>query len=366
MNARLTASSTGEPNAPLRVILAGLGVRGKYWAEVITESSDAVIAAYVDPNPAARQRAIETFGDRPAFETVEDAIRGTPEAGALVLANPPIGREAQVRAACAARLPMLIEKPLALSVTEAAQLVAIAEDAGIPLMVGLNFRYLPVTIETRRLLASGQIGVPAFGRFTYERYRDGNRPDLNKYPLTMDQPMLWEQSIHHFDLLRYVYGSEPVAVQARTWNPPWSMYESDANVAALFTFENGMVVNYQGTWQSAWSEPQFEWRTDCTGGIIRQFDQFGALNFGTRFQKDLTPVPLPQHRIWVSETKGLFEAFCDAVLRGQPLQCSGRDHLQSLAMVEACAISSRAGSTIAIRDVLQGTALAGTAGAGQP
>jgi predicted dehydrogenase len=194
--------------------------------------------------------------------------------------------------------------------------------------------------------------MPEFGRFTYERYRDGNRPDLNKYPLTMDQPMLWEQSIHHFDLLRYVYGSEPVAVEARAWNPTWSMYESDANVAALFTFENGMVVNYQGTWQSGWAEPQFEWRTDCTNGVIRQFDQFGALHYATRFQKELTPVPLPEHRMWISETKGLLEAFVRTVLDGQPLQCSGRDHLQSLAMVEACAESSRKGKAVAIREIL--------------
>jgi predicted dehydrogenase len=220
-------------------------------------------------------------------------------------------------------------------------------------MVGLNFRYLPVTIETRKLIASGVIGAPSFGRFTYERYRDGNRADLNKYPLTMDQPMLWEQSIHHFDLLRYVYETEPVQVEARTWNPPWSMYQSDANVAALFTFANGIVVNYQGTWQSGWAEPQFEWRTDCTGGVIRQFDQFGALHYARRFEKEMTAVSLPEHRIWVSETKGLFSAFLNAVLHDQPLECSGRDHLQSLAMVEACAASSRAGTAIAIKDVIE-------------
>jgi predicted dehydrogenase len=55
----------------------------------------------------------------------------------------------------------------------------------------------------------------------------------------MVHPMLWEQSIHHFDLLRFVYGAEPVAVYARTFNPSWSMYEGDANVSALFTFSGG-------------------------------------------------------------------------------------------------------------------------------
>ena len=339
----------------LNVILAGLGVRGGYWGTVLTENPRCRIAAYVDPNQAMLAKAIERFGERPTFTSVAEAIMATPDVGALVLATPPIDRAAQFQSAANRGIPILVEKPLALSVREAIELIQIAETGHVPLMVGLNFRYLAVTKETRRLIADGTVGTPSFGRFTYERYRDGNRSDLNKYPLTMDQPMLWEQSIHHFDLLRYVYGSEPVTVEARTWNPPWSMYDSDANVAALFTFANGMVVNYQGTWQSGWAEPQFEWRTDCTNGVIRQFDQFGSLNYATRFQKELTAVPLPEHQIWVSETRGLLDAFVRAVLDKQPLECSGRDHLWSLAMVEACVESSRTGTAIAIRDILPST-----------
>lgn len=337
---------------PLRVLLAGLGVRGRHWAEVLTRSPRTDIAAYVDPHPAARDRMIAQYGERPAFESVEAALASAVEVEAVLLANPPVGRLAQVQAAAARSLPLLVEKPLALSLPEAAALVAIAEAASVPLMVGLNFRYLGVTQAVKRLLADETVGEAAFARFTYERYRDGNRPDLNKYPLTMDQPMLWEQSIHHFDLLRYVYGSEPVSVMCRTWNPAWSMYASDANVAALFTFANGMVVNYQGTWQSGWAQPRFEWRTDCTDGIISQRDQFGDLLYARHADADLTPVPLPPHEQWITETGHLLDAFVDAVVEGQPLQCSGRDHLSSLAMVEACILSTREDRCVAVNSVL--------------
>jgi predicted dehydrogenase len=332
----------------LRILLAGLGVRGRHWAEVITRNPRTEIAAWADPNPAAIERAAAQYGARPTFASLEAALAQGPSVDAVVLANPPIGRESQVRACAERGLPMLIEKPLALDVAEARMLVEIAEAAGVPLMVGLNFRYLGVTVETMRLLREAVVGQPAFARFTYERYRDGNRPDLNKYPLTMDQPMLWEQSIHHFDLLRYVYGSEPVAVKARTWNPPWSMYAGDTNVAALFTFANGMVVNYQGTWQSGWAEPAFEWRTDCTDGVISQRHQFGDLFYARRFDAALTPVALPPHEQWITETSGLLEAFVASVADGAPLQCSGRDHLASLAMVQACALSSQTGQSVEI------------------
>ncbi|MBL8132006.1 MAG: Gfo/Idh/MocA family oxidoreductase [Anaerolineae bacterium] len=336
----------------MRLILAGLGVRGRHWAEVINRSPRAEIVAYVDPNPTARDIAAAKYGMRPGFDSLEEALAALDDVDGLVLANPPIGREAQVRAAVERRLPMLIEKPLALTVEEAAQLVSIAEGTGVPLMVGLNFRYLGVTRATLELFAGGAVGVPSFGRFTYERYRDGNRPDLNKYPLTMDQPMLWEQSIHHFDLMRYVYQSEPVSIMARTWNPPWSMYASDANVAALFTFANGMVVNYQGTWQSGWSEPQFEWRTDCTGGVVSQRHQFGELFYARHEQAMLTPVSLPVHEQWITETEGLLDAYLNTMLDGAPLECSGRDHLHSLAMVQACAVSSRENRCVSLSEIL--------------
>jgi predicted dehydrogenase len=337
----------------VRVLLTGLGVRGRYWADVISRSPRSMIAAYADPNPAARERFNAQYGERPSFATPEEAIAAMPDLEALVLANPPIGRESIIRACAERRIPMLIEKPLALDMREAARLVGIAEAAGVPLMVGLNFRYLAVTRALLELLATGTVGTAAFARFTYERYRDGNRPDLNKYPLTMDQPMLWEQSIHHFDLLRYVYQTEPVTVQARTWNPAWSMYRSDANVSTLFTFVNGVHVNYQGTWQANWAEPGFEWRTECTGGIITQRHQFGDLYYARHADKTLTPVGLPPHEMWVTETIGLWEAFLATLLDGATLQCSGRDHLTSLAMVAACALSSERGETVHIREALE-------------
>ncbi len=347
----------------LRILLAGLGVRGMHWAEVIHRSPRCEIAAYVDPNPQALARAAEKYGARPTFTSVEAALDALPDIGALVLANPPIGRAAQITAAAARGIPMLVEKPLALSVREAVELLALAN--GVPLMVGLNFRYLGVTKAVMRLLADATIGQPEFARFTYERWRDGHRANLNKYPLTMEQPMLWEQSIHHFDLMRYVYELEPVMVEAQTWNPSWSMYQHDANVAALFAFRRSsgqpdLVVNYQGTWQSNWAQPGFEWRTECTFGVISQREQFGQLGYARRDDTELTEVLLPPHELWITETEGLLNAFVDSVVDGAPLQCSAADHILSLAMVEACARSSLERKAVTIESILEEGGFAAT------
>lgn len=336
----------------MRIALVGLGSRGRFWAETIRRSTDCELIGYVDPDPAALDRAQERFGKRPSFASLAEALAELDGVHALVLATPPETRDPDIAAACAYRLPLLVEKPLALDLEQASCYVEQTEAAGVPLMVGLNFRYLPVTQAYLELLDTGAAGQVEFARLTYERWRDGTLARLNSYPLKMAQPMLWEQSIHHFDLMRFVYRREPVAVYCRSWNPSWTMYADDTNIAALFEFEDNFEVNYQGTWQGGWDDLGFEWRTDGSEGIITQRDMFGALFHAKRADTELTEVDLPPFERWITDTSGLLAAFVRA-LRGAPLECSGRDHLRSLAMVEACILSAREGGRVEIPPLLE-------------
>lgn len=348
-------------SGPLRLLLAGLGARGRYWRTVIARESRAEAVAFVDPSPVAREAFAALQPDVPTFAELADAVAAV-RPDALVLATPPDTREAHIALACHERLPLLIEKPLALDLTDAARFVARAEAAGIPLMVGLNFRYLDVTVQTKRLLAEGTVGRAEYARFTYERWRDGYRPGINRYPLTMTHPMLWEQSVHHFDLLRFVYDDEPTEVAARTFNPSWSMYAGDSNVSALFTFAGGRIVNYQGTWQANHVVPEFEWRTECSEGILRQGDQFGDLTYARRDEPTPTPVHLRAHETWITDTAGVLATFVAHLLDGGPLECGGRDHLRSLAMVEACIRANETRAVVAIDDILGASASGMTRG----
>ncbi len=329
----------------LRVILVGLGARSRIWRRILDENPRTLIVGMVETNPAALATATEGRTGIATGTTLAE-VTSKVAADAVILITPPANRDSQIADACAAGLAILAEKPLADSVTKAEAHVAATERAGVPLMVGLNFRYLAVTQAMKRLWAEDTLGRPAFGRFNYERWRDGTQPHINRYPLTMDQPMLWEQSIHHFDLMRYVYDAEPMAIAARTWNPSWSMYRGDANVAALISFDNGVEVTYQGTWAGNWNHLGFNWRTDCQHGIAVQADMFGALSFARRDDPALTPVTLPHTEIWHDDAAALLDRFVAHLLDDAPLDCSGADHLKSLRMVEACIRASATGTTI--------------------
>lgn len=329
----------------LRLILVGLGARSVIWRRVIGESPRARIVGLVDTSPARLAAALEAHPGCIGGVTLEE-VAAEVDADAVLLITPPGDRHAQIAAACAAGLAILAEKPLADSLADASALVAAAARAKVPLMVGLNFRYLAVTRALADLFRDDLLGAPAFGRLTYERWRDGRLPHLNRYPLTMPQPMLWEQSIHHFDLMRFVYGREPVSIVARTWNPPWSMYAGDANVAALISFEGGIEVTYQGTWAGNHDHLAFDWRTDCAHGVAVQAEMFGGLSYARRDDRSFTPVDVPPPEMWRDDAAAVLTDFLAHLLDDAPLHCSGADHLKSLRMVEACIVSSSQGKKI--------------------
>lgn len=333
----------------LRILQAGLGNRGRMWGRIIAQHPSVVMSAVVDPDPARIDAFTAEFGAVPAFADLDTALRSV-EVDAGLLVTPPQGHLDQARLVFAAGLPLLSEKPLALDLDEARAIVSLAEAAGCALTVGVNFRYLPVSREIRRLVAVGTLGAPSYGTFAYHRNRDWWRPGMNTYPLTMRHPMMLEQSIHHLDLIRYCYGREVVAVACRTWNPTWSVYAHDSNVSCLLTLEDGMEVSYFGTWTGGWNELKFEWRTDCEGGVILQRELFSDLAIARTGDKALTPVPLPDCVPFLDDTRALLDQFAKALRDDGEVPCTGADHLKSLALCFAAIESNETGRRVELDD----------------
>ncbi len=328
-----------------RILLVGLGNRGRMWASIVDRVEGVALSGVVDVNPAARANFAAEHADVPCFAGLGEALAAT-VSDAVLLVTPPDGHLAQARQIFAAGLPLLAEKPLTLDLAEAVQIVDLAAQARLPLMVGLNFRYLPVSQKIRDLVTTETLGAPGFGQFTYQRNRDGRQPRLNKYPLTMRHPMMLEQSIHHLDLIRYCYGRAVESVLCRTWNPPWSMYAHDSNVSCLLRLAGGLEVNYLGTWTGGWNELRFEWRTDCADGVIVQRELFSDLAVAHTADKTLAPVELAPCEPFYDDSAALLADFVAHVQGDAPLACSGADHLITLALCFAAIESSESGRAV--------------------
>ena len=338
---------------PMRTLLVGVGARGKIWARLLHDEPTVQSVGYVDPEPANLQWARDTYGATAEIcfadmGTALDAVR--PDL--VVLATPPMDRYEQAVRVFAAGAHLLSEKPLTLEFDEGVRIVQAAEHAQRAFAVGLNFRYQHCVTAAKRILSSGEIGEPSFSRFVYWRNRDGRRPGINRFPLTMHQPMLYEQTIHHIDEIRYVYGREIERVWCRCHNPPWSMYRDDATVAALLELEGDLLVDYFGTWSGQTKAHEFLWRTDCAAGALFQHEMFADLRIvrGTDAAEE-EPIPLPEQEQLVDDARLMLTDVVAQIrageLRPHP---SGVDHLKTFGVIAAMEEADRTGDRIEMAD----------------
>ncbi|MDQ6603255.1 MAG: Gfo/Idh/MocA family oxidoreductase, partial [Chloroflexota bacterium] len=321
-------------------------MRGRMWARVLAGEPGVQVVGYVDPDPAACQWVRDTFGsDARCFARHDDALAAVDPAIAVV-ATPPMERRALCIALADAGCTLLVEKPLAVSVMDAAAIAEHCRHTGQRCFVAMNFRYAATTVAARTIIQRGELGAPGLAHLTYWRNRNGWSPGLNKYPLAMRQPMLWEQSVHHLDLIRHVYDTEVVTISATTSNPPWSDYADDATVCATLTLANGMTVQYTGTWSARTVRDSFVWRTDCARGALVQTALFDGLHIVHDGTEALEYVPLPVQEPFMDDVRLLLRAILHDFHTGDSRAPSVEDHLRTLVVAAAIETSAEQGMRV--------------------
>jgi predicted dehydrogenase len=137
-------------------------------------------------------------------------------------------------------------------------------------------------------------------------------------------------SIHHFDLMRFFLGSDPVSVYGKSWNPPWSWYKGDASAAVTLEFGGGEVVAYNASWCSQARETSWnaDWRFECANGVVVMQDE--QVFTQVTGQPPVRIEPAAPARTGQSY---LLQEFYEAVCEGKPPVTTCYDNLKSLGIV---------------------------------
>jgi predicted dehydrogenase len=155
-----------------RVALVGFGLAGTaFHAPFITTTSGLRLAAIVTGDPARQAQARVAYPDADVLPSA-DAIWSAPHRFDLVViaaannAHVPLAR-----ASVQARIPVVVDKPLAASAAEGRMLVDEARQRGVPLTVFQNRRWDGDIQTLRQLLAAGVLGDPVRFESRFERWR---------------------------------------------------------------------------------------------------------------------------------------------------------------------------------------------------
>lgn len=140
----------------LRVGIVGSGFGGAVHAPAFAlhpRFEVVAIASPVNAERVARERKIPR-----AFRSAEEMLAGA-ELDVVSVASPPFDHHRSAIAALAAGKHVLCEKPLALTVAEAEEMLTASERAGVVAAVAFEFRYVPAVIAIKELIENGHLGA---------------------------------------------------------------------------------------------------------------------------------------------------------------------------------------------------------------
>ncbi len=182
------------------VAVIGTGYWGRNLVRVFNRLG--ALRAVCDREPG-RTASLETGPGVARFDDPE-AVLADSAVERVVIATPASTHFELCRRALAAGKDVFVEKPLALTVGEGAELVAQAERAGRILMVGHILRYHPAVLKLKEMIDRGELGRI--------EYIYSNRLNLGK--LRTEENILWSFAPHDVSVILALAGALPKSVSA--------------------------------------------------------------------------------------------------------------------------------------------------------
>ena len=339
----------------LRILQVGVGGYGATWLNTVLAAPErATYVGLVDVDTVALAAAAAETGvpaDR-CFHSLADALN-TVEADAVLCIVPPAHHERVIVPALEAGLHVLSEKPIA--DTPAAMRRILAADRRSPghLMISQKGRYHAWVVRFRQLITTN-----ALGRLNHVtlHYRDALfRWGASGFRHRMDDPLLVEMSIHHFDLLRALLGRNALTVSGRSWNWAWSGFAGDVAASLLFTMEHDVPVVYEGNCISAGANTFWygDIRAECEyGSLVMHYPQLTIER-----RRDLPQLEVEHVTDVTSSHEGqavAFDEFLAAIAENRAPETAAADNQHSMAMLFAAVEACHTGNTCPTASYLAG------------
>ena len=187
------------------------------------------------------ERRLSAIGRRyPAARTAADyhTLLADPELTAVVIATPVATHYTFARAALDAGKHVLIEKPFTTNIREAEELVKLAKQRGLTLMVDHTFVYTGAVRRIKEIVASGELGELL--------YFDSVRINLGLFQ--RDINVVWDLAPHDLSIMDYLVEREPVALTATGSSHIEAGIENIAYV--MLRFADSFIAHFHFNWLS--------------------------------------------------------------------------------------------------------------------
>ena len=188
------------PDFDKNVAVVGCG----YWGKNLVRNfaSLGVLRVVCDASPETQAKYQKEYG----VDAVTDfqSVLEMPDVQAVVIATPAATHASLAIETLGAGKDVFVEKPLALTLSDALTISEKVTNSGCILMVGHLLEYHPALVKLRAIVASGKIGQL--------RYLYSNRLSLGK--VRTEENVLWSFAPHDISSILGFVGRLPTSVQA--------------------------------------------------------------------------------------------------------------------------------------------------------
>jgi predicted dehydrogenase len=319
----------------VNVGIVGGGRQGWRRARALESFADDRLVAVADRVAAVAERLATAYD----AESHDDwsALLDRNDVDAVLVCTPPDSHAEITVAALERSRHVLVEKPLARSVAEAAPVVTAAQAAlarGVVCAVGFNYRHHLAIQQARRWVDEGAIGPLMYARIRHGITGRADYANDWRTTSTGGGGELLDQGIHLLDLARWFFGdfSEVRAMMTTSY---WPIAPLEDNAFVLLRTAAGQVIQMHASWT--------EWRNlfslELFGrdGYVRveglggsygtESAALGQRDFGRPFSERIIEY-LGEDSSWRSE----WAAFRTAVVEGRPPEASVQEGIAALAL----------------------------------
>lgn len=300
------------------------------------------LTALVSGDPTKLQK-LGRQHDVPAVYTYDryDECLASPDVDAIFIALPNDLHFDFCLRAVAAGKHVLCEKPLALSVRDAEEMLEAARANGVKLMTAYRLHFEPANLSAIELVRSGRLGEPRYFSSTFS-YQVTD-PDNIRLKWERGGGPVFDIGVYCINAARYLFGAEPEEVTALLANSGDARFrEVEETAGALLRFPGGRLASFivsfgaaeaaryelVGTKGSVTLDPAFEYAVP-----LEQTVKIGERERTKRFPK-------------IDQFAGELEAFSECILTDTEPEASAREAIGDLRAIEAIFESAETGRAI--------------------
>ncbi|MCI0438766.1 MAG: Gfo/Idh/MocA family oxidoreductase [Chloroflexi bacterium] len=308
----------------LPLCIMGCGGYARTVLNDIHDMTDVVELYFASRDIAKAREYCETFGGAGYFGSYEDAIADPRVKAAYFFTPHDIHLDNALMAAKHSK-HILVEKPIARTVEESREMIRAAREAGVRLMVGENYRFLPTVRRAKQIIEQGNIGTLRLIQAHGESYR---KPTSWRTNLEMTGGGVFiDGGIHFVDVLMYL-GGFPLSLSAERPPKAFRNIGGEDGMALMARLPGGVVGLINFSRGTPIKDNRQRISVTGTDGQLAFVPYGGEIEFEDVNGK--RTIRLPEARRGV---RGMITEFRDAIAEGRDPEMSGEEALLNLVVV---------------------------------